>query len=167
MTVETKPSLYDFSVKTIDGEDVSLAQYRGKTLLIVNVASQCGFTKQYEGLEHLYQKYRDRGLIVLGFPCNQFSHQEPGSAAEIKNFCETHYQITFPLFAKINVNGRDTHPLYNFLKQQKKGILFTKKIKWNFTKFLITSHGKVLKRYAPQTTPEKIAIEVNNLLVTT
>src|ERR1700722_3845287 len=167
MTVETKPSIYDFSVKTIDGEDMSLAQFRGKILLIVNVASQCGFTKQYAGLEHLYQKYRDRGLMVLGFPCNQFAHQEPGTEAEIKNFCTTHYQITFPLFAKINVNGRNTHPLYNFLKQQKKGFLFTKKIKWNFTKFLITSNGEVLKRYAPQTTPKKIAAELENRLATT
>lgn len=164
MTAETKPSIYDFSVKTIDGKEISLEQYHGKTLLIVNVASQCGFTKQYAGLEQLYQKYHDRGLVVLGFPCNQFGHQEPGSELEIKNFCETRYHIEFPLFSKIEVNGQNTHPLYHFLKQQKKGILCTEKVKWNFTKFLINSEGKVLKRYSPLTTPDKIASELEHLI---
>lgn len=158
-----KESIYDFPIKTIDGEETTLSPYKGKVLLIVNVASLCGFTKQYEGLEKLYRTYQDRGLMILGFPCNQFARQEPGTEAEIKTFCQTNYHITFPLFAKISVNGPNTHPLYGFLKRQEKGILGTKTIKWNFTKFLIDPDGKVIKRYAPKTTPAGIEFELKHL----
>lgn len=138
--------------------------YRGKTLLIVNVASRCGFTSQYEGLQTLYDTYRDKGFVVLGFPCNQFSHQEPGNEAEIKEFCSLIYNVTFPLFAKIEVNGRLAHPLYRYLKSAKKGFLGTETIKWNFTKFLVGPEGTVLKRYAPTDTPASIAADLTTLL---
>jgi glutathione peroxidase len=147
---------YDFTAKTIDGALQSLADYRGKPLLIVNVASKCGFTPQYAGLEALYRKLNGRGLEVLGFPCDQFGHQEPGDESEIKSFCSTSYGVTFPLYAKIEVNGADAHPLYKWLKSEKAGVLGTEAIKWNFTKFLIDRAGGVVKRYAPTDTPEKI-----------
>ena len=147
---------YDFSAKTIDGEQKSLADYRGRALLVVNVASQCGFTPQYTGLEALYRKFKDRGIEVLGFPCDQFGHQEPGDEQEIRNFCSLNYDVSFPMFAKIEVNGAGAHPLYQWLKEEKAGFLGTEGIKWNFTKFLIDKKGKVVKRYAPTDTPEKI-----------
>ncbi len=149
-------SVYDFSARDIDGNEHSLADYRGKTLLIVNVASKCGFTPQYTGLEALWRAERDKGLVVLGFPCDQFGHQEPGDEAEIRNFCSTSYDVTFPLFAKIEVNGDNAHPLYKWLKSEGKGILGSESIKWNFTKFLVDRDGQVVKRYAPTDTPEKI-----------
>ena len=149
-------SLYDISVKTINGGSQPLAAYRGKTLLVVNVASRCGFTPQYAGLEALYRKYKDQGLVVLGFPCNQFGHQEPGTEAEIQQFCATRYDVTFPMFAKIDVNGPNTHPLYELLKSARPGLLGTEGIKWNFTQFLVNSRGEVVARYAPSDTPEKI-----------
>lgn len=157
-------TVYDFSAKTIDGDEQSLDAYKGKTLLIVNVASKCGFTPQYTGLEALYKKYRDRGLVVLGFPCDQFGHQEPGDEAEIKNFCALTYEVDFPMFAKIDVNGEKTHPLYKFLKSEGKGFLGTESVKWNFTKFLIDKNGHVVKRYAPTDKPEKIEKEIAPML---
>lgn len=160
-------SIYDFSVKTIDGSEQSLSQYKGKTLLIVNTASKCGFTPQYKGLEVLYQKYKDNGLVVLGFPCNQFGAQEPGTESEIKQFCDLEYHVTFPLFAKIDVNGKDEHPLYAWLKHEAPGVLGTEMIKWNFTKFLVSQDGQVLKRFAPNDTPESIESEIAHVLHTT
>jgi glutathione peroxidase len=157
-------SLYDVSVKTIDGAVQSLAAYRGKTLLIVNVASRCGFTPQYTGLEALYRRHKDEGLVVLGFPCNQFGHQEPGSETEIQQFCATTYDVTFPMFAKIDVNGPGTHRLYQLLKSARPGWLGTEGIKWNFTKFLVNASGDVVARYAPSDTPEKIEQAVVDLL---
>src|ERR1022692_3609585 len=130
-------SVYDFSARTIDGDEQPLSQYRGHPLLIVNVASRCGYTPQYAGLEALYQKYRDRGLVVLGFPCDQFGHQEPGTDAQIRQFCSLTYDVTFPLFSKIKVNGEDAHPLFKYLKAQKKGILGSEPVKWHFSKFLV------------------------------
>ena len=149
-------SIYDFSAKTIDGKQQKLDAYRGKTLLVVNVASKCGFTPQYEGLEALYRKFSGQGLVVLGFPCDQFGHQEPGDEAEIKNFCSLNYDVRFPLFAKIDVNGADAHPLYKYLKKDAKGLLGSEAIKWNFTKFLVDKDGHVVKRYAPTDTPDSI-----------
>ncbi|QNK02360.1 glutathione peroxidase [Dyella telluris] len=149
-------SVYDFSARDIDGNERSLADYRGKTLLIVNVASKCGFTPQYTGLEALWRADREQGLVVLGFPCDQFGHQEPGDEAEIRNFCSTSYDVTFPMFAKVEVNGAGTHPLYKWLKSEGKGLLGSEAIKWNFTKFLVDRDGQVVKRYAPTDTPEKI-----------
>jgi len=150
------PSIYDFSAKTLQGKDVSLADYRGKAMLIVNTASKCGFTPQYEGLEKLYRAHQAQGLVVLGFPCNQFGAQEPGNEAEIGAFCQINYGVSFPMFAKIDVNGARAHPLYEFLKSEKPGILGTKNIKWNFTKFLIDRSGHVVGRFAPPTKPEDI-----------
>ena len=149
-------TVYDFSARDIDGQERSLAEWRGKRLLIVNVASKCGFTPQYKGLEELWRKHRDRGLAVLGFPCDQFGHQEPGDEAQIKQFCSTSYDVSFPMFAKIEVNGEGAHPLYRWLKQQAKGLLGSESIKWNFTKFLVDEQGSVVKRYAPKDAPEKI-----------
>ncbi|NBX76527.1 MAG: glutathione peroxidase [Proteobacteria bacterium] len=157
-------SIYEFSVKTISGLETKLEQYRGKTLLIVNVASRCGFTPQYEGLEKLYQKYQSQGLVVLGFPCNQFGAQEPGPESEIKQFCDTNYQVTFPLFSKVNVNGPEAHPLYNYLKKANPGILGTEAIKWNFTKFLVDKNGNVVKRFAPVDKPESLEKEIRAIL---
>ncbi len=157
--------IYDFEAKTIDGEARKLDAYRGRVLLIVNVASECGFTPQYTGLERLYREYKDHGLTVLGFPCDQFGHQEPGSEAEIKRFCSLNYEVTFPMFAKIKVNGDDAHPLFKFLKERQKGLLGTEQIKWNFTKFLVDRDGRVVKRYAPTDTPEKIGREIRPLFV--
>ncbi|GGA45510.1 glutathione peroxidase [Dyella nitratireducens] len=149
-------TVYDFSARDIDGNERSLGDWRGKTLLIVNVASKCGFTPQYKGLEELWRKHRDQGVAVLGFPCDQFGHQEPGDEAEIKQFCSTTYDVTFPMFAKIDVNGEGTHPLYQWLKKEAKGLLGSESIKWNFTKFLVDAQGEVVKRYAPNDAPEKI-----------
>lgn len=153
-------SVFDFSARTIDGEERPLSSYRDHALLIVNVASQCGFTPQYTGLEALYRKYRERGLVVLGFPCDQFGHQEPGDEAEIKRFCSLTYEVTFPMFAKIQVNGADAHPLYRYLKQSLPGILGLEAIKWNFTKFLVGRTGEPIKRYAPSDKPESLAADV-------
>jgi glutathione peroxidase len=157
-------SLYDIDVQTIGGATQSLGAYRGKTLLVVNVASQCGFTPQYEGLEALFRKYKDQGFVVLGFPCNQFGRQEPGTEAEIQRFCTSSYDVTFPLFAKIDVNGPAAHPLYERLKSSRPGLLGTEAIKWNFTKFLVNAQGEVVARYAPSDTPEKIERDVAKLL---
>jgi glutathione peroxidase len=156
--------IYDIAVKTIDGETEKLAAFDGKVMLVVNVASKCGFTPQYEGLEALYRQFRDRGLVVLGFPCDQFGHQEPGAEAEIKTFCQQQYDVSFPLFAKIEVNGEGTHPLYRVLKSEARGLLGTQAIKWNFTKFLIDKGGKVLKRFAPTDRPADLAREIEPLL---
>ncbi len=153
-------SIYDFNARTIDGDEQSLGAFRGKTMLIVNVASKCGFTPQYAGLEALYEKFQGQGLAVLGFPCDQFGHQEPGNEAEIKKFCSLTYDVKFPMFAKIDVNGANTHPLYQYLKHEAKGLLGSEAIKWNFTKFLVDAEGKVVKRYAPTDTPESIAKEL-------
>ena len=155
---------YSFTATDIDGVSKSLADYQGKTVLVVNVASKCGFTPQYKGLEALYRQSRDRGLVILGFPCDQFGHQEPGDEAEIKSFCALKYDVSFPLFAKIKVNGDDAHPLYQFLKKEQGGILGLDFIKWNFTKFLIDKTGKVVKRYAPTETPEAIGRDLAALL---
>jgi len=149
-------SVYEFEAKTIDGGVQKLDAYKGKTLLIVNTASKCGFTPQYKGLEALYRKYKDKGLVILGFPCDQFGHQEPGDENEIKNFCSMSYDVTFPMFAKIKVNSDEAHPLYKYLKSQEKGFLGTESIKWNFTKFLVDKNGQVKERYAPTVTPESI-----------
>jgi len=153
-------SIYDFSAKTLQGKEVALADYRDKVLLIVNTASKCGFTPQYEGLEALYETMGKRGLTVLGFPCNQFGKQEPGSAEEIGAFCQMNYGVTFPMFDKIEVNGPNAHPLYDFLKSQQPGLLGTKSIKWNFTKFLVGADGTVFKRYAPSDKPEAIEADL-------
>jgi glutathione peroxidase len=153
-------SLYDIDLVTIDGTPQKMEVYRGKILLIVNVASQCGFTPQYEGLQALYEKFKDRGFVVLGFPCNQFGQQEPGGEAEIEQFCTRNFRVTFPMFAKIDVNGENAHLLYHYLKSEKPGILGTEAIKWNFTKFLVGPDGTVLKRYAPNDKPETIAADL-------
>jgi glutathione peroxidase len=157
-------SVYDYSAKTLDGQDVSLADYRGQVLLIVNTASKCGFTPQYEGLEALYKDHKDRGFTVLAFPCNQFGAQEPGNAEEIASFCSLTYDVTFPVMSKIDVNGADAHPLYRFLKKEQKGVLGTEAIKWNFTKFLIGKDGEVVERFAPTVKPEDFKVAVEALL---
>ena len=157
-------SPYDFTVNDIAGEPVALKAYAGRVLLIVNVASKCGFTPQYKGLEALYRAHRDAGLVVLGFPCDQFGHQEPGDEAEIKDFCSLNYDVTFPLFAKVEVNGDAAHPLYRYLKKEATGLLGSEAIKWNFTKFLVDRQGQAVKRYAPTDTPESIAKDVAKLL---
>jgi glutathione peroxidase len=157
-------TLYDFTVDDIHGKPVNLDRYKGKALLVVNVASKCGFTPQYKGLEALYRKYKDKGLEVLGFPCNQFGAQEPGSEEEIATFCETNYDVTFPMFRKVNVNGDSAAPVYKFLKSAKPGLLGTEAIKWNFTKFLVDRKGNVVARYAPNDTPESIEREVAKVL---
>jgi glutathione peroxidase len=157
-------SIYDFSAKTLDGKEKSLADFRGDLLLIVNTASKCGFTPQYEGLEALYKQYHARGFEILGFPCNQFAGQEPGDETQIGQFCALNYGVSFPMFAKIEVNGEGAHPLYKFLKSEKKGFAGTAGIKWNFTKFLIDRQGQVVERFAPTSTPAAIAPEVARLL---
>ena len=157
-------SVYDFTANTLDGREVSLEDYRGKVLLIVNTASKCGFTPQYEGLEALNKSYADKGLAVLGFPCNQFGAQEPGDAAEIANFCSLTYDVSFPMFAKVDVNGPTAHPLYQYLKKAKKGLLGSEGIKWNFTKFLIDRQGEVVGRYAPTEKPEAMDGAIQKLL---
>jgi len=153
-------SVYEFEARTIGGVTQSLDVYRGKLLLIVNVASRCGYTPQYAALESLYRRYRDRGLVILGFPCNQFGRQEPDDEAAIGEFCRTTYGVTFPMFGKIDVNGDDAHPLFRYLTSEQRGILGTKRIKWNFTKFLVDESGEVVARYAPSVTPEEIEKEI-------
>ena len=157
-------SVYDFGAQRLDGQAVQLADYRGQVLLIVNTASKCGFTPQYEGLEALYRKHKDKGFAILGFPCNQFGAQEPGDAAEIGDFCSTTYGVTFPMFEKVEVNGEATHPLYAFLKKARKGLLGNEGIKWNFTKFLVGKDGQVLARYAPNVTPESLSGDIEKAL---
>ncbi|MEM5385284.1 glutathione peroxidase [Paraburkholderia phymatum] len=159
-----KSSIYTFSARSLDGEPISLGVYDGKVMLIVNTASECGFTPQYAGLQKLHEQYGVRGLQVLGFPCNQFGKQEPGDAAQIGAFCEKNYGVTFQMFEKIEVNGADAHPLYKHLKDEAPGVLGLEAIKWNFTKFLIDRNGKVVKRYAPTTKPETIADDIEALL---
>ena len=157
-------TLADFESRSIHGEAVPLGQFVGSVVLIVNTASRCGFTPQYQGLQHLYERYQDRGFTVLGFHCNQFGTQEPGSDTEIENFCTTQYSISFPMFGKIDVNGAAAHPLYRWLTSEAPGVLGTKSIKWNFTKFLLDRSGQVRGRYAPQTAPSEIATEIEALL---
>lgn len=158
------PSVHDYTATTIDGRAQPLSEYRGTTLLIVNVASRCGFTPQYAGLEALHRRLRDRGFAVLGFPCDQFGHQEPGDEREIRQFCSLNYDVSFPLYSKIEVNGERAHPLYRHLKQAAPGVLGTQAIKWNFTKFLVDRDGRTVKRYAPTDKPEDIARDVEALL---
>jgi glutathione peroxidase len=165
--VETAKTVFDFEAETLDGEPKKLEDYRGRVLLIVNTASQCGFTPQYAGLEKLYRTYMGRGLVVLGFPCNQFGGQEPGSADQIGAFCERNFGVSFPLFAKIDVNGENAHPLYRYLKKEKRGLLGPLgggAIRWNFTKFMVDKEGRVVARYASTTKPETLAGEIEKLL---
>jgi glutathione peroxidase len=157
------PGIYDFSAKSLAGEEIPLKQFEGQVLLLVNTASACGFTPQYKGLEALHQAFAPRGFAVLGFPCNQFGNQEPGNAAQIEQFCSSNYAITFPMFAKIDVNGSNAHPLYSYLKNQKAGLLGPS-IKWNFTKFLVDRSGKVVARHAPTARPESLTREIEALL---
>ncbi|MFZ6688065.1 glutathione peroxidase [Undibacterium sp. SXout11W] len=154
----------DFNAKNLQGQDIDLKQYLGQVVLVVNTASKCGFTPQYQGLEQVYQQFKDKGVVVLGFPCNQFGHQEPGTADEIGSFCEKNYGVTFPLFEKIDVNGDAAHPFFTNLKNEAPGLMGTKAIKWNFTKFLIKKDGAVFRRYAPQTTPADLIADLTQLL---
>jgi glutathione peroxidase len=156
-------NVHEFSVETIQGKTISLSEYKGNVLLIVNTASKCGFTPQFEGLQALYESYRKEGLEILGFPCNQFGNQDPGTNAEIEGFCKVNYGVTFPMFQKIDVKGPNAHPLFKFLTDEARGFM-TKEIKWNFTKFLVDQNGNVCKRYSPQTTPDKIEKDIENLL---
>ncbi|WP_329604382.1 glutathione peroxidase [Undibacterium griseum] len=160
-------SALDYTATNLQGKETDLRQYLGQVVLIVNTASQCGFTPQYKGLEEVYQQFRDQGVVVLGFPCNQFGHQEPGDADQIGHFCEKNYGVTFPLFEKVDVNGKNAHPLFQHLKSAAPGVLGTQAIKWNFTKFLIGKNGQVFKRYAPQTTPAEITDDIRALLAMT
>lgn len=157
-------NLNDISLQTIDGQPQSMADYQGKALLVVNVASKCGFTPQYKGLEELHQRYKDKGLVVMGFPCDQFGNQEPGDEAEIQQFCSLTYDVTFPMFAKVNVNGGDAHPLFKELKKAAPGLLGSESIKWNFTKFLVDPTGQTVKRYAPTDTPASLAKTIEGML---
>jgi glutathione peroxidase len=157
-------SIYDFSVQTASGEKKSLAAYQGQVLLIVNTASKCGFTPQYKGLQSLYEEFKDQGFSVLGFPCNQFGHQEPGTNEEIQQFCQLNYQVSFPVFGKVDVNGPNADPLYKYLTQSAPGVFGTEGIKWNFTKFLIDGNGQVISRFAPNTTPESLSSAISKLL---
>lgn len=157
-------SLYDITVDDIHGKPVRLSRYEGKVLLIVNVASKCGFTPQYKGLEALYKKLHGKGLEILGFPCNQFGAQEPGDAEEIKNFCALKYDVTFPMFAKVDVNGANAHPLFDYLKKAKPGLLGSQNVKWNFTKFLVDKDGNPVARYAPQESPDSLRKDIEKLL---
>jgi glutathione peroxidase len=159
-------TIYEFSAKSIDGKSRKLSDYKGKVLLVVNTASQCGFTPQYKGLESLYKKYKDQGLMVLGFPSNQFGQQEPGADSEIAEFCEMNYGVSFPLFSKVDVNGDNAHPLYKYLTSTKKGLLGSEAIKWNFTKFLVGRDGAVIERYAPTTKPEDMTAAIETALAT-
>ncbi|MDH4263112.1 MAG: glutathione peroxidase [Spirochaetia bacterium] len=156
--------IYSFSANRIDGNEESLSKYKGKVLLIVNTASKCGFTPQYNGLQELYEKYKNQPFEILAFPCNQFGNQEPGNESEIVNFCASNFHVKFPLFSKIYVNGKNTHPLYKYLKKSAKGILGSNAIKWNFTKFLIDKHGRVIKRFASATKPEAIENDIVKLI---
>lgn len=155
---------HELSARRIDGSEASMSDYRGKVVLVVNTASKCGFTPQYEGLEKLHKAYADRGLVILGFPCNQFGAQEPGNEAEIAQFCSLTYDVTFPMFAKVDVNGANTHPIYQFLKSEKAGLFGTEGIKWNFTKFLLDKNGTVVGRFAPTTKPEELTMAIEGLL---
>ena len=157
-------TVYDFSATSVSGEEIPLKKFQGKLLLIVNTASKCGFTPQYSGLEELHKRYTARGFEVLAFPCNQFAGQEPGDAEEIKNFCSLNYNVTFPLFDKVDVNGKGAHPLFGFLKRSKPGLLRSESVKWNFTKFLVDRNGKVIGRYAPLTKPEDLQARIEALL---
>lgn len=157
-------TVYDFTVRSISGQEVPLSDYRGKVLLIVNTASKCGFTPQYEGLEALYREFKDRGLVVMGFPCNQFGAQEPGSEADIASFCKLNYDVSFPMFAKVDVNGADASPLFTWLKESAPGVLGTTAIKWNFTKFLVNREGQVVDRFASAATPDAIRQDIEELL---
>lgn len=157
-------TIYEFEMPLLNGKPQSLADYKGKVVLIVNTASKCGFTPQYKGLETLYGDLKDKGLVILGFPCNQFGKQEPGTAVDIGDFCEINYGVTFPMFEKVNVNGADQAPLYTFLKSEAKGLLGSKAIKWNFTKFLVNKNGNVIKRYGPQDDPATIRPDIEALL---
>ncbi len=157
-------SLSDFTLPRLDGKDQPLSAYAGKVVLVVNVASKCGLTPQYEGLEALYKQYGDKGLVILGFPCNQFAGQEPGTSEDIAQFCALNYGVTFPVFERINVNGRWAHPLYKWLKSEAPGLLGSEAIKWNFTKFLIGRDGRVVKRFAPQDEPAVLAPDIEKLL---
>ena len=161
---ETQMNIYDFNVKTIDGQEISMSKYKGKVLLIVNVASKCGFTSQYEGLEKLFEKYKNENFMVLGFPSNQFANQEPESNEKIKEFCSLTYDVKFDMFAKIDVNGENEAPLYKFLKSNQKGILGSENIKWNFTKFLVDKNGNIVDRFASTTSPESIEKDIIKLL---
>jgi glutathione peroxidase len=167
IVAEPDETICEFSASLLDGRSVNLEAYRGRVMLIVNTASQCGFTPQYASLEELYRTYKDRGFTVLGFPCNQFGRQEPGSAEEIRAFCATNYEVSFPMFRKIDVNGRDAHPLYRFLKRSKRGVLGFLgggRIHWNFTKFLVDRNGSVVERFGPTTPPRALAAKIEKLL---
>ena len=157
-------NIYDIHIKDSSNKEVSMSKFEGKTLLIVNVASKCGLTPQYKGLQSLYEEYKDRNFVVLGFPCNQFGGQEPGTNSEINNFCEINYSVTFPIFSKIKVNGPDSHPLFKPLKNDKPGIFRTESIKWNFTKFLVNSSGKIIDRFSPRVEPKYIRSEIERIL---
>jgi glutathione peroxidase len=157
-------ALHEILARRIDGSEADLSEFRGKVLLVVNVASRCGFTPQYKGLEALYRKYRDRGFVVLGFPCNQFGSQEPGDEEEIRSFCSATYDVTFPMFAKVDVNGANAHPLFQYLKSSAPGVLGTEAIKWNFTKFLVDREGKVVARFAPREEPRDLGSAIEALL---
>ncbi len=157
-------NIYDIHIKDSSNIEVSMSKFEGKTLLIVNVASKCGLTPQYKGLQTLYEEYKDRNFVVLGFPCNQFGGQEPGTNSEINNFCEINYSVTFPIFSKIKVNGPDSHPLFKLLKNDKPGIFRTESIKWNFTKFLVNSRGKIIDRFSPRVEPKYIRSEIERIL---
>ncbi len=159
-----KESFYDFKANDINGKEVSMSSYEGKVVLIVNVASGCGFTPQYEGLQKLYDEHKEEGLEILAFPCNQFGEQEKGDGEEIKNFCEKNYSITFPIFEKVEVNGNDAHPIFKFIKEQKKGFMGTESIKWNFSKFLLSKNGEVIKRYGSLDVPENLEEDIKQLL---
>ncbi|HEY9033800.1 MAG TPA: glutathione peroxidase [Pseudomonadales bacterium] len=157
-------TIYDFKATGINGIEHALEEYRGKVVLIVNTASKCGLTPQFKGLESLYEKYRNQGLVILGFPCNQFANQDPGDEQQISEFCQLNYGVSFPMFAKIDVNGADAHPLYRHLKNKARGLAGSEAIKWNFTKFLVDRNGQVVKRFAPATSPEKIDSDIQKLL---
>ena len=160
-----KESFYDFKANDINGKEVSMSSYEGKVVLIVNVASGCGFTPQYEGLQKLYDEHKEEGLEILAFPCNQFGEQEKGDGEEIKNFCEKNYSITFPIFEKVEVNGNNAHPIFKFIKEQKKGFMGTESIKWNFSKFLLSKNGEVIKRYGSLDVPENLEEDIKQLLI--
>ena len=157
-------SIYGFKATDIKGVDHALEEYKGKVVLIVNTASKCGLTPQFEGLEQLYQDYKDQGLVILGFPCNQFANQDPGNDDEISEFCQLNYGVSFPMFSKVDVNGNDTHPLFAHLKSEAKGFAGTEMVKWNFTKFLVNRDGKVVKRFAPKDAPKKLVTSIEALL---